>query len=109
MSVSVSVCVRVCVRVSARARVLVGGPVGVRKCAGRRQKRREGGGAPSDIPAGAGGPLRPSPLGFLGQRGNSEPVVCLLRLIPRGLPNESGVSKQMVKGEEVAQVSPGGL
>lgn len=49
----------------------------------------------ADIPVGAGGPLGPSPLGFPAQRRNSEPVVCLLRLIRRGRPDESGVRKQM--------------
>lgn len=49
----------------------------------------------ADIPVGAGGPLGPSPLGFPAQRRNSEPVVCLLRLIRRGRPDESGVCKQM--------------
>lgn len=73
------------------------------------EKEGEWGAQEADIPVGAGGPLSPSPFGFPGQRGNSQPVVCLLRLIWRGLPNESGVSKQMGNWEEVEQVSPGRL
>lgn len=75
---------------------------------GEAAAKERGGGAGADIPVGAGGPLGPSPLGFPAQRRDSEPVVCLLRLIRRGRPDESGVCKGTGAQQEVEQVPPEG-